>query len=81
MAFHTGSSQCIASNQFLAIYTNLSGGYFMVMIKIYKTELNAKLDTNLIARSFKYCGVTTNNFADYGSQLRHFITHVSFSMI
>ena len=28
--------------------------------------------TNL-ARSFKYCGVTTNNLADYGSQLRHFI--------
>jgi hypothetical protein len=44
----------------------------MVMIKIYKTELNAELDTNLIARSFKYCGVTTNNLADYGSQLRHF---------
>jgi len=32
-----------------------------------------ELDSNLIARSFKYCGVTTNNLADYGSQLRHFI--------
>ena len=27
-------------NQLLAIYTNLSGGYYMVMIKIYKTERN-----------------------------------------
>ena len=31
------------------------------------------LDSNLIARSFKYCGVTSNNLTDYGSQLRHFV--------
>ena len=32
-----------------------------------------ELDYNLITRSFKYCGVTSNNLADYGRQLRHFV--------
>jgi len=59
-------------NQLLAIYTNLkSPGYARVFEWI--AEAWDELDTNLIARSFKYCGVTTNNLADYGSQLRHFI--------
>ena len=32
-----------------------------------------ELDSNLIDRSFKYCGVTSNNLAGYGSQIRHFV--------
>ena len=32
-----------------------------------------EMNYNLIARSLKYCGVTSNNLADYGSQLRHFV--------
>jgi hypothetical protein len=47
----------------------LALGYARVVELIAETW--DELDSNLIARSFKYCGVATNNLADYGSQLRH----------
>ena len=37
-----------------------------------------ELDSNLIACSFKYYGVTSNNLADYGNQLRHFVRTCEF---
>ena len=33
---------------------------------------------NVIARSFKFCGITSNNILDYGSQLRHFVQNNEF---
>ena len=33
---------------------------------------------NVIARSFKFFGITSNNILDYGSQLRHFIQNNEF---
>ena len=47
-----------------------SPGYARVFEWI--AEAWCELDPNLFARSFKYCGVTSNNLADYGCQLRHF---------
>ena len=32
----------------------------------------------VIARSFKFCGITSNNILDYGSQLRHFVQNNEF---
>ena len=48
-----------------------SPGYARVVEWI--AEAWYELDANVIARSFKYCGITSNNILDYGSQLRHFV--------
>ena len=31
------------------------------------------MDSSLIERSFDHCGITSNQLADFGSQLRHFV--------
>ena len=36
------------------------------------------MNPNFIAGSFKYCGITSNNILDYGSQLRHFVQNNEF---
>ena len=53
-----------------------SPGYARVVEWI--AEAWDELDPNVIARSFKYCGITSNNILDYGSQLRHFVHNNEF---
>ena len=48
-----------------------SPGYARVVGWI--SEAWTELVSNLIARSFQYCGITSRNHADYASQLRYFI--------
>ena len=48
-----------------------SPGYAQAITWI--SEIWADLDSNLIARSFDQCGITSNNLADHHSQLRHFV--------
>jgi hypothetical protein len=48
-----------------------SPGYARVVSWI--SEAWNELDSNLIARSFQHCGITSRNPADYGNQLRHFV--------
>ena len=50
-----------------------SPGYARVVEWI--AEAWDELDPNVIARSFKYCGITSNNILDYGSQLRQIVNH------
>jgi hypothetical protein len=48
-----------------------SPGYALVVDWI--SEIWQELDQATIIRSFDQCGITTQNMANYGSQLRHFV--------
>ena len=48
-----------------------SPGYAKVIEWI--SECWDELDSSLIERSFDHCGITSNQLADFGSQLRYFV--------
>jgi hypothetical protein len=49
----------------------MSPGYALVVDWI--SEIWQELDQATIIRSFDQCGITAQNMANYGSQLRHFV--------
>ena len=54
-----------------------SPGYAMVLQWI--SEIWDELDSNLIARSFDNCGITSSKLSDFNNQLRHFVRTTEFA--
>ena len=51
-------------------------GYAMVLQQV--SEIWDELDSNLIARSFDNCGITSSKLNDSYNQLRHFVRTTEF---
>ena len=60
-----------APKAFTKAGNRMSPGYALVVDWI--SEIWQELDQATIIRSFDQCGITAQNMANYGSQLRHFV--------